>query len=429
MPVNYSILNGRVIDPENHVDRVTCLYIADGKILALGHEPPGFEADFVIDASGRIVCPGLVDLWGRLHEPDLHDKTNLNSEIEAAVAAGVSNICIPPDRQPMTDSPAVVELINRCAEESRKLNIYPIGALTRQLQGQQLAEMASLKAAGCIALSNARQPVTNTLVLRRAMEYAASHDLTLFLHSEDPWLADKGVMHEGAVSTRLGLPGIPDAAECIAVSRDLALVEQTGVKAHFCHLSSKKSLKLILDAKRRGMPITASVTINQLMLSEMDLLEFNSHCHLQPPLRSLADRDALREGILSGAIEAICSDHNPRTEDEKAVPFQSSVPGASTFDALVPLLLQLAGNSAENLSQVIAAVTCNPARILQRDGGTLSPGATANLTIINPTAEVKLSRDTMQSKGFNSPYWHWPLQGQVEYTLFQGRVVFSRRPS
>ncbi|MBT7444606.1 MAG: dihydroorotase [Methylococcales bacterium] len=429
MPVNYSIRNGRVIDPANDIDRITDLYIADGKMLAIDQEPPGFEADLVIDAKDKLVCPGFVDLWGRLQEPRLHDKTTLSSEIQAAVSTGITTICSPPDRAPITDTPAVVEVIQRCAEESHKVQILPIGALTKKLEGQQISEMAALKASGCRVLSNARLPITNTLVLRRAMEYAASHDLTLFLHPEDHWLANEGVMHEGEVSTRLGLPGIPDAAECIAVARDLALVDQTGVKAHFCHISSHKSLKLIMDAQSRGMPITASVTLNHCFLTDVDCVEFNSNCHVQPPFRTKLDRDALREALLSGVIQAISSDHHPMAEDEKAVPFQASTPGVSTYDGFLPLLLTLAEGSAKNLRQVIAAVTCNPAKILNLKTGSLSLGMDANLNIINPNRQWTLSHETAVSKGLNNPHLSQSMTGQIDYTLFQGRIVFSRKPS
>ena len=424
--MNYTLRQGRIIDPANGVDRIDDLHIGDSTILAIGATPTGFTPDQVIDAQQHLVCPGLIDLWGRLQEPSLHDKSTINSEVNAAIATGITTLCAPPDRIPITDSPALVEMIQRCAKENSKLDILPIGALTKGLQGQQLSEMAALKASGCRMVSNARAPINNTLTLRRALEYAANHDLTVFLHPEDADLADQGVMHEGRVSTRLGLPAIPDAAESIAVSRDLALVEQTGVKAHFCHISSHKALTLIQQAQNHGLAVSASVCISHLFLSEQDLLEFNSHCHLQPPLRTLEDQKALREGLRNGCIQAICSDHNPLPEDAKLAPFQATLPGASTIDVFLSLVLRLVDEDVLPLSQAIATITAQPARILGATLGQLSPGSRANICVIDPNAYWQANTETLLSKGSNCPFLHWNLKGRVTHTFFSGRQVYAR---
>jgi len=424
--MNYTLRQGRVIDPANGLDQVVDVHMADGVVQALGVAPPGFTPDQVIDVQGRLVCPGLIDLWGRLQEPSLHDKSTIDSEVNAAIATGITTLCAPPDRTPITDSPALIEMIQRCSSENGKLNIFPIGALTKGLKGQQLSEMAALKTSGCRFISNARASIGNALILRRALEYAASHDLTVFLHAEEESLAAQGVMHEGAVSTRLGLPAIPDAAECIAVSRDLALVEQTGVKAHFCHLSSRKALALIQQAQDHGLDVSASVTISHLFLSDEDVVEFNSNCHLQPPLRTLEDQQGLRAGLRSGCIQAICSDHNPLPDDAKLAPFEATIPGASTMDAFLPLVLRLAEEGVLSLSQAIATITAQPARILGSNLGQLSVGSPANICVIDPAIDWCLAPERLLSKGLNSPFLDWSLKGRVTHTFFGGQLVYTR---
>ncbi len=419
------IRNGRVIDPANHIDIVTSLFISDGIIAALGQAPAGFVAEQVIDASHRLVLPGLVDLQARLREPGLEHKGTIASETRAAAAGGITTLCCPPDTDPVLDTESVAEQMRQRAHAAGFARVIPLGALTAGLKGEQLAEMQTLKDAGCVAMSNARQPIINTLVLRRAMEYAATLGLTVVLHPEDPFLASNGCIHEGAVSTRLGLPGIPECAEVIAIGRDLRLVEQTGVRAHFATLSSARAVEMVAKARARGVPVTADVSMQQLYLTEMDVNYFNSLCHVRPPFRTQRDRDGLRAALSDGVLGAICSDHQPHDLDAKLAPFAATEPGSSGLETLLPLALRLADEKVLSLSQAVARITCDPARIFGIDAGTLGVGKRADLCIVDPNTRWSVSDKTLLSRGKNSPFLGWELSGQVTHTLLEGRVVYQ----
>lgn len=423
--MNILIRGGRVIDPAVGLDATTEVCIADGRIAAVGHVPDGFQAEHTIDASQRVVCPGLVDLHARLREPGLEHKGTIASETRAAASAGITTLCCPPDTDPVVDTPAAAQLIVRRAREAGMARVQPLGALTHGLNGEQLAEMGALRAAGCVAMANARRPVASTLVMRRALEYAATLDLPVFLYPEDPWLAT-GCVHEGAVSARLGLAGIPECAEVIGLARDLRLVEQSGVRAHFCQLSSARAVELVAEARSRGLPVSADVAAHQLYLTEMDVNSFNARCHLRPPLRTQRDRDALRAGLASGALSAICSDHQPHDADAKLAPFPVTEPGASTLETLLSLALRLAGEAVLPLTAALAKVTCEPARVLGNGAGTLRPGAPADLCIFDPERWWTVSEHTLLSRGKNSPFLGWELKGRVTHTLLGGKVVYER---
>ncbi|HKJ21461.1 MAG TPA: dihydroorotase [Gammaproteobacteria bacterium] len=420
-----AIVNGRLIDPENGIDAERDLYIAHGTILAVGEAPPGFQADERIDAAGKVVCPGLVDLSARLREPGQEHKATIASETRAAASAGITSLCCPPDTDPVVDTPAVAELIRQRAEAAGFARVYPLGALTQALDGTRLSEMAALKAAHCVGVSNALTPLANTQVLRRAMEYAATFDLTVFLHAEDPWLRNDGCAHEGMVSTRLGLPGIPEAAETVAVARDLALIEHTGARAHFCRLSTGKALRMVARAQYDGLPVTADVSAHHLFLTEMDIGDFNSQCHILPPLRTLRDRDALRAGITGTTLAAICSDHQPHEPDAKLAPFSETASGISSLETLLPLTLRLVDEQLLTLSDALARLTCQPARILGIDGGTLGPGKPADVCIFDPDAYRFFSEKDMISRGRNTPFSGWELRGRVTHTLMGGMTVYK----
>ena len=304
--MNIQIQGGRIIDPENNIDRVEDLYIANGNIIALGDKPEEFSADETIDATNQIVCPGLVDLSVRMREPGQEYKATLKSECAAAIAGGITTSCCPPDTTPIIDTPAMANMLTQRGREIGQTHILPLGALTNALAGETLSDMHALHQAGCVAFSNADHAITNTMVMRRAMEYASSFDLLLILHANDPWLSDKGCMHEGEISTRLGLAGIPDAAETVIVARDLALIEQTGVRAHFARLSSAHSVDLVVQAREKGLKVTADVAMHNLHLTEYDVSDFNTLCRVIPPLRSERDKDRLRTGVAQGDIQAIC---------------------------------------------------------------------------------------------------------------------------
>lgn len=420
------IKGGRIIDPANKLDVVQDLYIdSTGFITGIGKAPEGFEATRSIDARGQIVCPGLVDLRARLREPGLEYKATMESETRAAVAAGITTLCCPPDTWPVIDTPAMAQMIQSRAWRFGLAFVHPLGALTQGLEGKLLTDMAALEEAGCVGVSNALEPITDTLVLRRAMEYAATFDLTVYLYAEDPWLRNSGCVHEGEVGTRLGLPGIPEAAETVAVARDLALIEQTGVRAHFCNLSSARAVAMLIEAQKQGLPVTADVTAHHLHLTEHDIGYFNTQCHVRPPLRGLRDRDALRAALKSGVISAICSDHQPHEPDAKLAPFAESEPGISGLETLLPLTLKLVEEKLLTLNEAIALLTVKPAEILGVECGSLSVGATADICIFDPKARWILSTDKFISRGRNSPFLGWELSGRVTHTLVGGELVFE----
>ena len=420
-----SICNGRVVDPANGIDEQVDLHIADGVIAAIGAAPAGFRANRTLDARGQVVCPGLVDLCARLREPGLEHKATIASETAAAAGAGFTTICCPPDTRPVIDTPAVAQLVAQTAERIGKARVVPAGALTKGLGGEQISEMAALKHAGCPVMSHAEHPIRNTLVLRRALEYATTFGLTVFLRPEDHDLRDNGCAHEGRVSTRLGLPGIPEAAETVALARDLALAEQTGARVHFRGLSCARAVEMVAQARERGLPVTADVSAHQLFLTEDALLDFDSNCHVIPPARTEADRSALRNAVARGDITAICSDHQPHDEDAKLAPFPATEPGASGLDSLLPLTLKLAEENHILLQDAIARVTCGPARILNLPYGELSVGRSADICIFDPRSTWILDDDSMQSQGKNTPFKGWEMTGRVRYTLRDGEVIHS----
>ena len=421
-----TISNGRLIDPANNVDKKGTLCIADGMIAAAASRPPSdFTPDLVIDAGGHWVCPGIIDLGARFREPGQEHKATIASEAAAAAAGGITAICTPPDTDPVLDTPAVVELIHQRMDKCRQIRIYPIAALTQGLQGEFLAEIHALKAAGCIAVSNANRPIASTEVWRRAMEYSASAGMTVFIHPEDPFLRNSGVVHEGALSTRLGLPPIPDSAETVAVSQALLLIEQTGVRAHFCRLSAARSVDLIARAKSDGLPVTADVGVCNLFLTELDVDGYNTDCHLIPPLRRLADKQALTKGLTDGVIDAVCSDHQPHDDDAKAAPFSLTEPGASTVELLLPLMLDLAHKKILSPMQIMQCLAAGPARILGLGTGSLGQGAPADIVIIDPDKSWTVNRAQLKSTGKNTPFDGWEVQGAVTHTLLGGNLVFT----
>jgi len=420
-----SIRGGRVVDPANGIDRLLDLHLVDGRIASLGAAPAGAGGAEEIDASGCLVIPGVVDLSVRTCEPGAEHKATIASELAAAARAGVTTICIPPDTRPILDTPAVVELIHARTEAAALARVVCLGALTRKLEGAVLAEMAALAHIGCVGVSNARAPIENTAVQRRAFEYAANFGLTVFIQAEDPWLAAEGAAHEGPVATRLGTPGIPETAETIALARALLLIEQTGVRAHFGRLSTAQGVRLVTAARRRGLRVTSDVSLQHLELTEHDLEGYCVNCHLRPPLRSRADRDALRRGVARGLIDAICSDHEPQDRDAKAAPFAASEPGASALETLLPLTLSLVREGVLPLGMAVAALTSRPAGILGLPVGHLGVGAPADVCVFDPAVEWVVSAASLVSNGKNSPFLGQTVTGAVRTTLLGGRVVYQ----
>jgi dihydroorotase len=420
-----SIRGGRVVCPATGQDGIADVHVADGRIVALGKAPRGFRADTEFDAAGKLVLPGLVDLCARLREPGAEHKATIASEAAAAVAGGITTLCCPPDTRPVVDTPAVAELMHQRAAAAAGADVCVLGAMTRGLEGEVLAEMQALKAAGCCGVSDAGRAITSSEVLRRAMEYAAGCGITVFISPLDPVLGNAGVMHEGAVSTRLGLPPVPASAEVVAVARALVLAEEAGARLHLGRISAAGSVWHIRAARERGVAVTADTGICHLHLIDTDVGGYDANCHLVPPLRAAADRDALVEGVASGVIDAVCSDHQPHDADAKAAPFSLTEPGASTLDVFLPLLLELVRDRRLEMARAVAAVTAAPARILGLAPVRIAAEAVANITVVDPDAGFEVSAAALHSAGRNNPFVGRRLHGRVLATMLRGAWVFG----
>ena len=421
----FLIKNGRLLDPAIKLDQQADLYIENGHIAAIDKAPDNFSAEQTIDAQGLTVIPGIVDLCARLREPGLEYKATIHTEAIAAAMSGITTLCCPPDTDPVIDEPAVVELINHKTTNAAHSNVLMLGALTTGLKGKLLSEMQALQIAGCVGLSNAKQPVENTLVLKRAYAYAANCGFTVFIEPDEHWLSAGGCAHDGTIASRLGLKGIPVSAETVALARALEIVKETGVKAHFGRLSSAVSIDMIRRAKDDGLSITADVSAHQLHLNELDISSFNSACHVLPPLRSQRDQEALQRGVADGTLDAICSDHQPHDPDAKEAPFASTEPGISALATLLPLVTRLADQGIIDIQTGIRAITSTPAAILGMNTGTLSIGAAADICIFNPNANWQLNESNIHSSGKNSPFIGWNFQTRVEHTIVAGTLIHS----
>lgn len=418
---------GRIVDPANRRDEVADLFVDGEHIVGVGRAPAGFKAARELDATGRIVCPGFIEIGARLREPGYEHKATIASELEAAAAAGFTTLCCAPDTAPVIDTPAVVELINQRARGVRGARVRCLGALTQGLGGQVLAEMYALKDIGCVGVTNAGRAVADSAVLKNALAYAATLDLTVFLDAEDAWLGAQGCMHEGATSTRNGLPGIPASAELIGLARDLVLIEETGVRAHFRSLSCADSVKYLRDARRAGLAVSADVAIAHLMLCDEDIVNYDANYHVRPPLRTPHDRTRLRKGLAAGHIDAVSAQHEPQDADAKAGPFGASAPGLSGLDAFLPLLLNLVADGELSLSRAVEAAAVCPAAAAGIDSGSLAVGAVADLCVFDPARRWTLTAEGIKSKGKNTPFLGQELTGKVVMTMVGGRLVYEAR--
>lgn len=413
-----SILDVRLVDPAVQRDQLVHLHLDGAAVVGLDRSPSGFVADEVVDGQGLILCPAFTDLSCHLRDPGPSYKGNIHTESRAALAGGFTRVCVRADTQPPLDSAAVVQALLEKAETFARPRIFPVGALTQGLFGQLLSNMSALKAAGCVAVSNLRFPVQDNLVLRRCLEYAATVDLPVIFYPEDAALAAGGCAHEGLMASQLGLQGIPATAETLAISRDLLLVEQTGIRAHFSHLSAARSVELIAQAQARGLPVTADVAISHLLYTDAALQTFDSNFHLQPPLRSETDRQALLAGVREGVIGAISSGHLPHEHAAKMAPFPSSEPGMSSIETLLPQALELVAGNQLSLLQLVERLTAGPMALLGEHLAPLQPGSPAqDLVLIDPRIEWVYNAHSSHSAGQNSPCWNQLLKGQVRQLI------------
>ncbi|PVZ15539.1 MULTISPECIES: dihydroorotase [unclassified Pseudomonas] len=420
--MNLSILGARLISQADNLDTVADLHLEGGKLLAIGGAPAGFTAHQRLDAQGLVAAPGLVDLSVALREPGHTRKGSIASETRAAAAGGVTSLCCPPQTRPVLDTSAVAELILDRAAAAGYCKVYPIGALSKGLDGEQLAELVGLRDVGCVAFGNGLRTFPNNRTLLRALEYAATFDLTVVFHSQDPDLAAGGLAHEGPTASFLGLPGIPETAETVALARNLLLVEQSGVRAHFTQVTSARGVELIAQAQARGLPVTADVAMYQLILTDEALTGFSSLYHVQPPLRTLADRQALREGVKAGVIGAIASHHQPHERDAKNAPFGQTEPGISSVELLLPLAMTLVQDGLLDLPTLLDRLSFGPAKALGLPAGRLAVGGAADLVLFDPDASTIAGQGWL-SKGENCPFMGHCLPGAVRHTLVDGRVI------
>jgi dihydroorotase len=428
------IKNGRLIDPASGLDRVGDLAIANGRIVKLG-EAPDFVADREVDATGLIVAPGLVDLAARLREPGHEHEGLLESELAAAAAGGVTSLVCPPDTDPVLDEPGLVEMLKFRARKLSRCRLFPLGALTRNLEGAALTEMAELTEAGCVGFSQADVPMRDTQVLARALQYAATYGYTVWMRPLDGYLGG-GVAASGAVATRLGLSGVPVMAETVALHTLFELMRATGARVHLCRVSSGAGVELIRAAKREGLAVTADVSINSLHLSDVDIGYFNSVMRLTPPLRQPRDRDALRAGLADGTLDALVSDHMPVTADEKNVPFAEATPGATGLELLLSLSLRWAKDSGLPLARALAVVTSEPVRVLgpalgslSASAGRLVEGGVADICVFDPNASWAVTPARLTSQGKHTPFAFadsgFELPARVRCTVVAGQIAFE----
>ncbi len=425
------IQNGRVLDPASGFDAQADVAISAGRILAIGKIPADFTHVTVINATGCIVCPGLVDLAARLREPGYEHEGMLESEMAAAVAGGVTSLVCPPDTDPVLDEPGLVEMLRFRAEKLHQARVLPLGALTRGLNGEILTEMLQLTEAGCIGFGQAEVALANTQVMQRALQYARSFGYTVWLRPQELYLG-KGVAASGPLATRMGLSGVPVAAETIALHTIFELVRATDARVHLCRISSAAGVELVRSAKAQGLPVTCDVSINSLHLTDLDVGYFDSRTRLTPPLRQQRDREALRAGLADGTIDALVSDHSPVGADEKDLPFAESEPGATGLELLLSLTLKWAQDEKLPLGQALACVTSRSAHVLGESLGTmagtlgkLAVGGIADVCVFDPQDAWIVSPNALRSQGKHTPFGGYELPGRVRATLVGGHLAFA----
>jgi dihydroorotase len=424
------IQGGIVIDP-GHVNGRADVLIQNGKIVEVGYPlKQSITQDattVILDASGWIVAPGLVDLHCHLREPGFEYKETIATGSASAVAGGFTSICCMPNTQPVNDNEAITQFMLTKGQEAGKARVFPIGAITKNSDGEELANIGELVGAGCVAISDDGRPVMNSLVMRRALEYAKAFGVPVVDHCEDLHLTDGGCMNEGVVSTELGMPGIPDASEEVMVARNLALADLTGVHVHLAHLSTARSVELVRHAKAQGLPVSAEVCPHHFSISEEAVRGYQANAKMNPPLRTNEDMLALKQGLVDGTIDVIATDHAPHAVQEKQLEFDSAPFGIVGFETALPLTLQLVHDGILSLEQAIDKLTRAPAKLFHLPVGSLSPGSLADVVIFAPEEEWVVDPEQFQSKSRNTPFGGISVKGKVKMTLVDGRLVYDAR--
>jgi dihydroorotase len=423
------IRGGRVIDPSRNTDEVTDLFVADGKVQALGRDLGRPDDALVVEAAGKVVAPGLIDLHVHLREPGQEDVETVATGAMAAAAGGFSAVCAMPNTDPVTDNQAAVGFIVSQAQRAAKARVYPIGAVSLGQKGQQLAEFGELVGAGAVAVSDDGKPVASSHLMRTALEYARTFGIPVADHCEEPTLAAGGMMHEGLVSTRLGLKGIPAAAEEIMVARDILLAELTGGHVHLCHMSTRGSVALIRRAKEQGLRVTAEACPHHFTLTHEACEGYNTNAKMNPPLREPEDREAIRQGLRDGTIDVICTDHAPHHYDAKEREFDDAPNGIIGLETALGLAVtELVETGLLSLAGLVTRMSVMPARIFNLPGGTLAPGAPADVVVLDPVVGWTVQPEEFFSKSRNTPFAGRRLKGRAETTIVRGQVVFAREP-
>ncbi|GGD69373.1 dihydroorotase [Caballeronia grimmiae] len=421
------IQGGTIIDPAAGTEARKDVFIAAGRIVAIGDAPADFNAAKIIDATGLYVAPGFVDLSARLREPGFEHKATLESEMAAAMAGGVTSLVCPPDTDPTLDEPGLVEMLKFRAQKLHQAHVYPLGALTVGLKGESITEMVELTEAGCIGFSQADNPIVDTRTLLRALQYATTYGYTVWLRPQDAYMARGGVAASGALASRLGLSGVPVSAETIALHTIFELMRVTGARVHLSHLSSAAGVALVRAAKAEGLAVSCDVTINHVHLTDLDIGYFDSQFRLDPPLRQQRDREAIRSGLQDGTIDAICSDHTPLDDDEKLLPFAEATPGATGLELLLSLTVKWAREANVPLAKALARITAAPADVLKLPAGRIATGGLADVCVFDADASWRVDPSKLRSQGRNSPFLGYELPARVRATIVGGHLAFETR--
>ncbi|MCD6569532.1 MAG: dihydroorotase [Deltaproteobacteria bacterium] len=419
------IKGGRILDPATNIDALGDVYVEGEKITGIYPGGRSTEDEDIIDAAGLLVIPGLIDMHAHLRDPGFEYKEDIYTGSLAAAAGGITTVIAMANTEPVNDSPAVTEYIMGKAKDVGLVRILPVGAATKGQRGKELAEMGLMKAEGIVGISDDGAPIEDAFMLRKVLEYAATFGLRVISHPEDKSLSGSGVMNEGALSTRLGLLGIPKAAEEVMVARDVIVSEFTRIPIHITHISTKESMDIVKRAKGKGLPISCDVTPHHLLLTEQKVSSYDTNAKMYPPLREEIDRAFLIKGIKESIIDVIATDHAPHARDEKDLDFDLAPFGVIGLQTLLPAIIKLHLENDIDLMKILSCVTINPARILGIEGGTISPGSRADITIVDPNAVWTFTEDMIKSKSKNSPFIGNTFKGKVVYTIINGRIVYQ----